>query len=243
MKLKRISNIVKYGLGPEARERKRADKEKRREERFWQNEQWQRGEALAKRSYDSYEAYLEHQSSKLDNIVDRLRENEDEEFARFRERFESCEALAEARSVLCLGARLGTEVRALHSLGYFAVGIDLNPGRDNPYVLPGDFHAIVFPDNSVDAIYTNCMDHVFDLEKVIAETRRLLRPNGLFLVEIEVGFEEGYLPGEYEATHWPRAEDLIKRISELGDYRQESSRDVGVSRRAPRLQVLFRKAV
>ena len=47
--------------------------------------------------------------------------------------------------MLCLGARLGTEVRALHNLGYFAIGIDLNPGVDNPYVLMGDFHKLVFP--------------------------------------------------------------------------------------------------
>ena len=88
------------------------------------------------------------------------------------------------------GARLGTEVRALHRLGHFAVGIDLEPGPDNHYVLPGDFHHIVFPDGSIDAIYTNALDHVFDLERVLGEVARLLRPGGLFIADIELGYEE-----------------------------------------------------
>ncbi len=241
MRLKRISNIVKYGIGPEARRRKHAAKRERREEVFQDETRWTQGDGLARRNYDSYEDYLRHQSAKLDEIGDRLRRREDQDLAAFRDRFAQCAELKEARSVLCLGARLGTEVRALHDLGHFAVGIDLNPGQGNAYVLPGDFHAIVFPDGSIDAVYTNALDHVFDLEKVIAEVRRLLRPNGLFLVEVEIGFEEGFVPGDYEAIHWRDSQALLERVRDIGGFGLDYVRDLEEVRNIPRKQALFRK--
>jgi SAM-dependent methyltransferase len=239
--LKRLSNISKYGLGAGARARKRADKEKAREERFYQSGLWEHGEDGARRRYASYEEYLEHQSSKLDRIAHRLREKEDEDFAEFRRRFATCAALAGARSILCLGARLGTEVRALHDLGYFALGIDLNPGEKNPYVLPGDFHRIVFPDGSVDAVYTNALDHVFSLEEVVGEVHRVLRPGGVFVADLELGAAEGFIPGEYESVMWRDQEALIERIREVGRFVLEGVRDLGRTRRDQWTQAAFRK--
>ena len=239
--LKRLSNISKYGLGAGARERKRADKEQRRLERFHDADLWEHNEDGALRRYASYDAYVEHQASKLDKIAPRLREKEDEDFAEFRRRFASCAPLAGARSVLCLGARLGTEVRALHDLGYFAIGIDLNPGASNAYVLPGDFHHIVFPDGSVDAVYTNALDHVFSLENVVGEVRRLLRPGGVFLADLELGSTEGFVPGEYEAVMWRDHRALIDRIGMLGGFAIEEIRDLGKTRRDQWTQAVFRK--
>ncbi len=239
--LKRLSNIVKYGLGPEARERKRADKKKLRQSQFSDGETWHHGEDFARRAYSSYDDYLTHQASKLDQVADRLRENDEALFEEFKERFESCSELPGARTVLCLAARLGAEVRALHALGYFAVGIDLNPGQDNPYVLKGDFHALVFPEGSVDAIYCNSIDHVFDLSKMIAETSRVLSPAGIFIGEFEVGYEEGYTPGDFEAMHWRSADALIEQIRGLGGFEVASVRDLGMTRRGPRKLVVFRK--
>jgi SAM-dependent methyltransferase len=239
--LKRLSNISKYGLGAGGRARKRADKEKAREERFYQSGLWEHGEDGARRRYASYEEYLEHQSSKLDRIAHRLREKEDEDFAEFRRRFATCAALAGARSILCLGARLGTEVRALHDLGYFALGIDLNPGEKNPYVLPGDFHRIVFPDGSVDAVYTNALDHVFSLEEVVGEVHRVLRPGGVFVADLELGAAEGFVPGEYESVMWRDQEALIERIREVGRFVLEGVRDLGRTRRDQWTQAAFRK--
>ena len=129
---KRLRNILRYGLGDGARRRKQRDKQKRRDERFLSDDLWHREDQIARRRYESYDAYVNHQASKLDKIVDRLHEKEAEDFGEFVRRFEGCSWLSEARTVLCLGARLGTEVKALHSLGYFAVGIDLNPGSENP---------------------------------------------------------------------------------------------------------------
>ena len=239
--LRRLSNLSRYGLGAQARERKRADKEQRRHERFLDPELWEHGDEGARRKYASYADYLEHQAAKLDKIAPRLREKEDEDFAEFRRRFATCAALSGARSVLCLGARLGTEVRALHDLGYFAVGIDLNPGERNPYVLPGDFHRIVFPDGSVDAVYTNALDHVFSLERLVGEVRRLLRPGGLFVADLELGSAEGFIPGEYESAMWRDHQALVERIRTLGQFELADTRDLGRTRRAQWTQVVFRK--
>jgi SAM-dependent methyltransferase len=239
--LKRLSDISKYGLGAQARERKRADKERRRHARFHDTDLWEHSEEGARRRYASYDEYLEHQAAKLDQIAPRLREKEDEDFAEFRRRFATCAALDGARTILCLGARLGTEVRALHDLGYFAIGIDLNPGERNPYVLPGDFHRIVFPSGSVDAVYTNALDHVFSLEQLVGEVQRLLRPGGVFVADLVLGSEEGFTPGEFEAVMWRDRQALIDRIKTLGRFEVEQLRDVGRTRRDLWTQVVFRK--
>ena len=95
-----------------------------------------------------------------------------------------------------LGARLGTEVRALMELGHLAVGVDLNPGAANQYVLHGDFHHLVFPDRSFSAVYTNTLDHVFDLPRLVDEIRRVLVPGGVLIADVVPGFDEGHLPGD-----------------------------------------------
>ena len=67
--LKRLSNISRYGLGAGARERKRADKEQMRHERFHDSGLWEHSEQGARRKYASYDEYLDHQASKLDQIA------------------------------------------------------------------------------------------------------------------------------------------------------------------------------
>ena len=238
--LKRIYNILRYGVGDRARERKRVAKDTMRREKF-SSQRWQHDQDLVTRNYASYDEYLEHQAGKLDKISGRLHETEAEDLAEFKRRFQSCEVLEEARSVLCLGARLGTEVKALHELGYFAVGIDLNPGPNNQYVLPGDFHHIVFADGSIDAIYCNALDHVYELDSAVSEILRLLRPRGLFIADLIAGFEEGFIPGEYEATHWKTADEFGQRIAEIGGFIIESRRDLGHHRRDQWYQMVFRK--
>ena len=238
--LARLRKALSFGRGMEALERKWAAKRRADQERF-ASEAWRRDDGLAHRDYASYDEYLEHQSSKLAGIIDRLREKDAEEFEEFRERFASCDALADAGSILCLGARLGTEVRALHSLGHFAIGIDLAPGPDNPHVLRGDFHALVFPDGSVDAVYSNALDHVFDLDRMVREVRRILRPGGCFVAEICDGFDEGSFPGRFEALWWASADALIAKIAKAGGFEIEKGRPLVPTGRRPRRLVVFRK--
>jgi SAM-dependent methyltransferase len=180
---------------------------------------WNKDAALATRRYRSYNEYLRHQSSKLRRIFKRLKNRESEDLESFLVGFRDCAALQGRRNVLCLGARLGTEVKALRQLGYFAVGIDLNPGPDNRYVHCGDFQALDFSDGSVDVVYTNALDHVFDLGVVLAEIRRVLRPDGVFLTDLYPGHGEGFTPGRFEATHWRHTDDIISKIAEMGRMR------------------------
>lgn len=204
---------------------RRAKKDRRKLEEF-ESSRWQREGVLALRRYDSYAGYRAHQVEKLDRIEKDLRTKEGRRLDRFRQRFRGCEPLASARNVLCLGARLGTEVRVLKELGCFAVGIDLNPGPDNPHVLVGDFHGLTFPDDSVDAVYTIALDHTFDLKALVAEVRRVLRPSGAFVVDAFLGFEEGFIPGEYEASHWATLDGLLAQICQTGGFRLEGTRDL-----------------
>ncbi len=228
-------------LMPGFRARREAHKQKRRREVF-SSERWERGESLAQRHYQSYQDYLDHQAEKLDRIHDRRVRKEALAVEDFRSRFEGCAPLGDARTVLCLGARLGAEVRALRDLGHFAIGIDLNPGLDNDYVCHGDFHDLKYPDGSVDAVYTNALDHVFDLARVVKEVHRILGPGGLFIVDMLPGYEEGFIPGEYEATHWRRSDDLLAAIAEAAPLSAGPPRELGGYGGNVWRQVVFTKA-
>ncbi len=138
--------------------------------------------------------------------------------------------------ILCCGARQGTEVEVLRDLGFTnAIGIDLNPGDGNPLVRPGDMMNLDFPDNSLDLLYTNCVDHAFDLEKMIAEHSRVLKPNGYLLYDIGVNMEEG--GGPFEAISWDRTEDIVIRL--LRTFREV----VRIEREKQWLWVLLRSKI
>ena len=238
--MKRLTSALFPGVRLRSKEQKWAKRMKARQKVF-DSDLWSREEDFAQRKYASYDDYVKHQSSKLDRIIDRLQGREDDDLAMFVERFQGCSALGEAKTVLCLGARLGTEVKALHELGHFAVGIDLNPGPENQHVLKGDFHKIVFPDASVDAIYCNALDHVYDLERVLGEVRRLLRPGGIFVADIMGGYEEGLYPGQYESIHWHKAQDFAENVSDLGGFALESTQSLGKLGRDTWTQAVLRK--
>lgn len=238
--IRRLANLARFGFGDRGRQRKQAFREAQRQQAF-ESERWDRSDELARRTYRSYEEYLAHQSAKLAQVSERLAETEAEDLAEFERRFALCAELAGCRNALCLGARLGTEVEALLRLGLFAVGIDLNPGPDNRYVLPGDFHALVFADGSIDAVYTNALDHAFDLVKLLGEVRRVLRPGGILVADVLDGFAEGFTPGEYEALHWRDVETLCARIVAAGGLELVAQRPLGHTRRNRWTQVVFRK--
>lgn len=82
--------------------------------------------------------------------------------------------------VLCLGARLGGEVRAFTSLGALAVGVDLNSDPSNPFVLVSDFSHLQFAEAVFGAVYTNVIGHAFNLKKLGVEICRILKPADRF---------------------------------------------------------------
>ena len=174
-------------------------------------------DAFGRRQYPSYQDYLAHQRNKLDAFRGRSIHRHDLKF------FEALSArLAAAgiplqrRGVLCLAARQGSEVRAFIAQGAFAVGIDLNPGRDNRLVLPGDFHELQFGTATVDVVYTNSLDHAFDLDRLLAEVRRVLAPDGLFIAEVGRGQAEDSGRGFYESFSWANVDELVRRLEMQG---------------------------
>jgi SAM-dependent methyltransferase len=189
----------------------------RSEARNWSD----RGDSFTARNYASYQEYLAHQTSGLQHLD--LEEYDRVFIASLTERLRTLDAVSPGTNALCLGARTGAEVRAFLEVGCFAVGIDINPRAKSPWVLYGDFQALQFASDSVDVIYTNSLDHAFDLKRVMGEARRALKPDGLLIVEMARGSEEGVDPGDYEAFWWESAEDLVSAIEQVGFARFASS--------------------
>jgi len=185
---------------------------------------------LLKRDYASYEEYLTHQKQKLEEILKMKGGFSNWDICEYRLKFYSRfrhlpDLLPRDAVIVCCGARQGTEVEVLHDLGFRqAYGIDLNPGPDNRIVRVGDFMKMENPDNSVDLLYTNCVDHAFDLEKLIHEHSRVLKPDGFLLYDIGVNMEEG-AGGPFEAISWDRTEDVVKRLVDGFDKLIRAERD------------------
>jgi SAM-dependent methyltransferase len=178
-------------------------------------EEWNtKSDALQSRRYDSYEAYLEHQKAKLETHDFG---NYDNEFRQaLRERLTALDIAWQGRTVLCLGARIGTEVKAFLDLGCFAIGLDLNPGEGNRYVVQGDFHDLQYAPNSIDVVYTNSLDHAFDIDRIAKEVLKVLKPNGLFIVEAVQGRDQGINPGFFESFFWKNIDEPVHVFENAG---------------------------
>ena len=61
------------------------------------------------------------------------------------------------------------------------------------------------------------------------------------MADLELGSEEGFVPGEYEVVMWRDHGRLIDQIKELGRFEVEQVRDLGRTRRDQWTQVVFRK--
>jgi SAM-dependent methyltransferase len=174
------------------------------------------GDGIAQRDYASYEEYLTHQKLKLEEMLKMYGGFRGEDIFNYRRRFYARfkhlpRLLPRDARILCLGARQGTEVEVLRDLGFRnAWGIDLNPGPDNPFVRPGDFMKLDAPDDSLDLIYSNCVDHAFDLPGFFREHARALKPDGYAIYDLGVNMEEG--GGAFEAVAWDRTEDVFQML-------------------------------
>jgi SAM-dependent methyltransferase len=167
-----------------------------------------------RRIYSNYSTYLRHQAGKLPRLD--LTEYDRTFRQVLRDRLSMLPHDFRRQRVLCLGARIGSEVKAFIDLGAFAVGVDINPGESNAYVLHGDFHHLQFADDSVDVVFSNSVDHVFDLDRWTAEVRRVLAPNGLLIVELSPGIAEGGSPEFYESLSWDRVDDVLEHLGGRG---------------------------
>lgn len=178
---------------------------------------------LKTRSYDSYDEYVVHQQQKLEEILKIDGGFSNAVVATYRLKFyrrfrHVVGLLPRSAEILCLGARLGTEVEVLRDLGFAnANGIDLNPGPDNSLVRVGDFQHLDVPDASVDLVYTNCLDHAFDLDAFFAEQARVLKPTGYALYDFPQRNDDG--PAPFEAVVWesdtPILSMMMSRFGEV----------------------------
>ncbi len=169
------------------------------------------------RDYASYAEYVRHQRQKLDEMLRSGSGFSNEAVATYRRvfyrRFRHLVGLLprDAR-ILCLGARQGTEVEVLRELGFrHARGVDLNPGPGNRLVRVGDFHDLDEPDGSIDLVYSNSLDHVYDLERFLLEQRRVLVPGGYALFDVHAPYRQGENVA-FESLLWPRDTLLLQRL-------------------------------
>lgn len=171
------------------------------------------GTEFQTRDYGTYEEYIRHQGSKLDRFMlpnqsDWLMGYDVKYREVLRQRMQP-HIDRRGLAVLCLAARIGTEVKSFLDLGCFALGLDLNPGKKNKYVVFGDFHDLQYADESIDIVFTNSFDHVLEPERVIKEAKRVLKPQGRLIIELARGRKEGDSPGEYESFFWETIDDVI----------------------------------
>jgi SAM-dependent methyltransferase len=167
------------------------------------------------RKYKDYEEYLRHQRSKRPLIL--ATENHSRNFTeKLERRIRDKSRVKPGASVLCLGARDGSEVRAFCAAGCFAVGIDLQPTPQNAYVLSGDFQHLQWPDACIDVVFTNSLDHAIDIDRVLHEITRVLKAHGLLIIEAVRGSDENHPPGPWESFYWSKCQDLVDLIKARG---------------------------
>lgn len=172
---------------------------------------------MSQKIYKSYEDYAAHQSAKLSTMD--LRDYDRNYYSVLGGRLKPLAAkniIGGGRVALCLAARIGTEVKAFADLHCFAVGIDLNPGRNNKYVLYGDFHNIQFPSSSVDVVFTNSLDHALYVDRLASEIKRVLKRAGHLILEVGRGIEEGGNFGYYEASSWKKIDNCLEHFYRVG---------------------------
>ncbi len=171
---------------------------------------------LQRRVYPSYDAYVVHQGAKLARMSPGKLQAHDQ---RFREALDARlqhMAWSSDLPVLCLGARTGAEVQVFHARGCWAIGLDLNPGPENVDVIRGDFHALSFADRSFGTVYTNALDHAYDVSAVLAGIRRVLMPDGVLWLEAVRGTDEGCAAGAYESLAWSTIDALLPILAAHG---------------------------
>ena len=178
---------------------------------------WKDKGNLKTREYSNYDDYIGHQKRKLLKSLNKqgkikrtwIKNYDNKYYGILADRLKDDNLDIKGKSVLCLAARIGTEVRVFKQYGCFAVGIDLEPGFCNKDVLHGDFHNIQFPNKSADIIFTNSLDHSFDIEKLIEEIKRVLKNDGTLILEVAKFEKASESIDCYEALIWNKIDDVV----------------------------------
>jgi SAM-dependent methyltransferase len=181
---------------------------------------------LRYKKYKDYQSYKDNQVVKPRQKEEYIRQKSTRKYNDFLRSFEKFNPFfGGMRRILCLGARFGEEVKAFRDLGHYALGVDLY-ADETDLVVEGDWNNLLFEDNSYDVIYTNSIDHCYDLKVMINEIGRVLTPDGIVIIDmavqhchaaedkiIEAKFAD---PERYEAMLWNDDKDVIDPFVEFG---------------------------
>ncbi|KAM7269145.1 hypothetical protein ACFE04_024642 [Oxalis oulophora] len=139
--------------------------------------------------YTSYKSYIQRQLNKTQNPklrnIWRTRDwdRKINVFARFFTELKHMNLLTNVSKALCVGARVGQEVKALQQIGVKdSVGIDLVPSP--PLVIKGDFHQQPFDDETFDFEFSNVFDHALYPDKFVGEIERTLKVGGVCVLHV-----------------------------------------------------------
>ncbi len=184
---------------------------------------------LKKRKYPSYNTYKFHQKMKTFFRWERLMSGYEINLKKFEIEFSKFKSTdIKIDNILCVAARLGTEVHALRNLDYNAIGIDIIYPKNSKYVHYGEFEEIPYPNNSFEAIYSNSIDHVYDLKKTLFEFNRIIKSEGYLLLRLMKGFEEGFeMDGAYESFAWAKTDDLLNEIKKHINFELVKTIEIG----------------
>lgn len=180
--------------------------------------------AFQQRDYQNYTEYTTHQAQKYREILNLHGGFTNYTVVSWRQKFfrrfrHLVTRLPQSATIVCLGARQGTEVEVLRDMGFSnAYGVDLNPGPNNPYVHKGDFMKLDVHPMSVEALYTNCIDHVFDLDMFLREHVRILTTDGYALYDLP-RYSGTHEPGAFESIGWKDSAFIFAKIR---DYYNET---------------------
>lgn len=177
------------------------------------------------RKYESYDKYVEHQVSKYNGEIPWLKNYEKFYKVLLKSLLKHSGIDTSGKSCLCIGARQGTEVEVFVESGSFAVGIDLNPGKENRYVVTGDGSTIQYPDSSIDIVYTNALDHFLEIDKTLDEIKRVLKPGGYFIFLI--GTPNDAKIDKHGSTYWDDINEVLSYLSGRYGYELSKRYDVG----------------
>jgi SAM-dependent methyltransferase len=138
------------------------------------------------RRHDSYDSYIEKQKEKTtdpERVKKWLEDDWEEKLDGFRKLFyRNRDYVEPASNCICLGARTGQEVVALHELKKKAIGIDLVAFA--PYTIHGDIHNLDFKNDEFDLVFTNIFDHSLYPDKFISEMERVCATGGFIIINL-----------------------------------------------------------
>ena len=155
---------------------------------------------MKKKFNGTHDEYLELQKSYINKVIGRdgqpcedkvthARKRAPGDFVLFKSRFWRYRKFINLNEkAVLLGARLGTEVFSLRSLGHQnCIGMDVQTdyAKDETLVEYGDFMNLKYDNDSLQFVYTNCIDHLSDPKDFIIGLERVMKKDSFALFDVD----------------------------------------------------------